>query len=127
VESLYDVLKDNGEILPLICSDGSYFAFNVTTIIDALDEEISLCDRFKSSGRIMQILTYQLFEDKLHGATIFKLPQVRRGAPYVTDEFLQRVADAGLTGFLFRHAWRSSPAAADRGGVVRFRPRSTGL
>src|SRR5688572_30597689 len=38
---LSDVLKANGELLPLEYSRQPYFAYNVTTVVDALDEDRS--------------------------------------------------------------------------------------
>jgi hypothetical protein len=48
VEILDDLLLSNGELLPLICDEGTYYAFNVTKIVDTLDgnksEFKSLCE-----------------------------------------------------------------------------------
>src|ERR1700737_155861 len=40
-ELLGNLLKPYGEILPLICDSGEYFAYNVTTLVDAMDLEAS--------------------------------------------------------------------------------------
>ena len=47
VNVLRGMLEENGQILPLSCTEGEYYAFNVTTFIDALDESHSEVKRFK--------------------------------------------------------------------------------
>lgn len=110
VEALRNLLEPNGEILPLICEFGDYYAFNTTSVVDALDEERSELKRFKSSGRISEILRYEFYPEKLQGLSIFKLRQFPAG-DYVTDTFVQRVQEAGLVGFDFstaRQVWSGS-------------------
>jgi len=102
---LKDVLEKNGETLQLSCSEGEYYAFNVTTFIDALDESNSEIERFESSGRIMRVLRYAFFGNRLGGATIFKIPQFPRSEVYVTDQFCKMVMDNGLVGFKFVKIW----------------------
>ncbi len=104
VGALQRRLRENGEILPLNCSEGEYYAFNLTTSIDALDESNSEVERFKTDGRIMQINKYIFFADRLHGATIFKIPQ-SRAKVFVTDTFRKMVIDNGLSGFAFVNVW----------------------
>jgi hypothetical protein len=104
VNGLRDLLRENGEILPLSCSDGEYYAFNLTTSINALDEFNSEVERFKSDGSIMQINKFVFFGDRLSGATIFKIPQ-SRARVFVTDAFRKMVIDNGLLGFEFVNVW----------------------
>lgn len=106
VEALKDILLNNGEILPITLEGkkDSYYAFNTTTIIDALDEEKSIVTRFKN-GSVMQINKYEFIPDKLKGLTIFKIPQLVRNTVYVTDKFVTRVKKENLTGFDFILSW----------------------
>jgi hypothetical protein len=94
---------ENGELLPLALTDESYFVYNATRQVDALDEDRSELVRF-GSGRIMDIKRYEFRPEHLQRATIFRLPQVQ-GAVFVTDRFVERVAEAGLTGFDFAAVW----------------------
>lgn len=103
-DCLEDLLTPRGEFLPLLSSVGEYYAFNVSTVLDALDEEKSVVDRF-DSGRIMDVDTYQFFRDKLVGATIFKLVHTPEMDVFVTDEFIRRVNEHGLTGMGFTDVW----------------------
>jgi hypothetical protein len=109
IDTLLDLLIENGEILPLEVEDGNYYVFNVTRELDAFDENRSDVVRF-STGRIMKVTRYAFHADKLHGPAIFKVPQVR-GTIFVTDPFVERVEKAGLTGFEFEKVWEGAPEA----------------
>jgi hypothetical protein len=106
VRALVDLVEGNGELLPITCGTEQYFVFNVTNIIDALDEANCELQRF-SSGRIMDVMRYSFFEEKLTGATVFKIPQAVLMDVFVTDPFVERVSKAGLKGFKFRKVWSS--------------------
>ena len=98
VLKLRDLLAVHGELLPL--RNQPYHFYNVTKLVDALDEQASIIRRF-SSGRIMQITKCVLRAGSLDGSAIFRLPQFRRTAVFVDGLFMDRVLDAGLTGFVF--------------------------
>jgi hypothetical protein len=104
VEVLESLLKENGELLPLDCKDGDYFVFNVTRVVDALDEAHSELVRF-SDGKIMDIKRFIFQADRLTDIDIFKLPQMPLGKIFVTDKFVRVVQEAGLTGFAFELVW----------------------
>ena len=106
VAVLADLLEKNGELLPTTCDGEDYFVFNVTRVIDALDEANCELKRF-SSGRIMDIVRYSFVEAKLIGIVIFKLRQDLLGSVYVTDPFVQRVKAAKLKGFKLPLIWSS--------------------
>jgi hypothetical protein len=106
VEILADLLKDSGELLPITCEGEDYFLFNVTRLVDALDEDASELERFDDGG-ILRIARYGFKEDLLIGVNIFKLPQKPLSYPYVTDAFVHRVEDSALSGFEFRLVWSS--------------------
>jgi hypothetical protein len=106
VDSLRQILDANGEVLPLECEQGDYFAYNVTSLSDALDEAASDVERFETDGRIMEIDRYEFRPDALEGLTIFKLSVTPDRYEYVTDQFVTSVRDAGLVGFKFdRKVW----------------------
>jgi hypothetical protein len=108
VDTLKDILTENGEILPLKCDEGVYYAYNVTCVADVLDHEKSEIKRFESSGRIMRIVRHKFLIEQLSGLVIFKIPEVPDMDVFVTEAFIQRVQEAGLTGFEFEVAWSSS-------------------
>lgn len=98
---LEDVLIGNGEMLPVLSERGEYYAYNVTSIIDALNVSASEID-YLSTGRLANIRRYSLYLDKLKDAVIFKLPQVTWLDVFVTDRFVKRVEKCQLFGFDFK-------------------------
>ena len=107
VTALQDVLEQNGELLPIFVEGDEYFLFNVTTVIDALDESNSKIDRFEGSSKVLYIDSYGFFREMLSGTFIFKIPQTPTGNVFVTDQFVGRVRAAGLKGFWFPLVWSS--------------------
>jgi len=106
VNILGDLLEPNGELLPITCDGERLFLFNVTRVVDALDEGNSGLKLF-DDGDIMSIEEYSFIEERLLGVVVFKLPQRPLGWPYVTDPFVERVQAAKLKGFRFRLVWSS--------------------
>jgi hypothetical protein len=104
VEALADFLEPNGELVKIRCQKDTLFLYNVTRIVDALDEDSSGLKRF-DDVRMLTIDHYSFLEDKLSRLTIFKLVLWRLGPPYVTDVFVRRVEEAGLRGFKFQLVW----------------------
>lgn len=101
VEALGDLLLTNGELLPLSYSEGEYYAFNITTIVDVLN--IPECDvvYFPNSEKVMTIRKYQFLLDHLADLQIFKVVQLPISQSFVTERFVEKVVKAGLTGFKF--------------------------
>ena len=106
VEALRNLLLPNGEILPLVCDEGEYYAYNVTTVIDCLDEKKSQVVRFKSDGAIMKIEKHVFLPQKLVDVLVFKIPQ-NVAAVYLTDKFVSEVLKHDLKGYEFKEVWRS--------------------
>lgn len=103
VDALLDLLVPAGELLPLACGDGAYYLYNVTQVVDALDEPHSGLDRFQAR-RLLRLERPEFRADALRGSVVFKVPQLR-GAVFITGLFVRRVAEAGLTGFKFPRLW----------------------
>jgi hypothetical protein len=105
VDTLLDLLIENGEILPLYCEEGEFFAFNITRELNALDEPASELKRFGRNGRgkVKRIVRHAFVPERLTAA-IFRIPQ-KPLRVYVTQGFMDRVESAGLTGFDFSHVW----------------------
>ena len=108
VIALTDVLQANGELLPVLHGKARYFAFNVTTVVNALDPSHAKVKRF-SSGRVMAVDEFAFIPERLHRLTIFKIPELRRGFVFVTDAFVDRVRAAQLQGFEFQEIWSYDP------------------
>ncbi len=109
IDTLRDLLEGNGEILPTRCEGEPWFFFNVTRVIDALDESRSEVCTYLGTPEIMAIDRYAFFAEKLIGITIFKIPHCRR--VFVTDAFVERVKSAGLEVFWFPRRWSTDKRA----------------
>jgi hypothetical protein len=111
INVLGDLLEGNGEILPTTCEGDQLFFFNVTKVIDALDESRSEVIRFDGRSEVMRVARYAFFSEKLTGAVIFKIPQFLTGRVFVTDPFVERVRSTGLRGFGFPRLWSTDATA----------------
>jgi hypothetical protein len=112
VDVLREMLEPNGEFLPLICDDGEFYLYNLLTQFDALDAEHAEVEYFRSSGRLSDIFRYALHADRLRGATVFRLSGT--SIDFVTQPFVDRVCEAGLTGFEFVFVWSDEGIPAPR-------------
>jgi hypothetical protein len=105
VEVLGEMLTDNGELLPLVSTVGEYYALNVLTKIDCLDAENTRYLRpAERNAALMLVDSFAFHEEKLRGATIFRIPQQQK-LKLVTSAFKERVENARLNGFNFAKAW----------------------
>ena len=107
LEAMLDLLRPNGEVLPLHYQGAEYFAYNVTSVLPALDEESSILRRFPGGNVVMSISKYAFKPDILRDTAVFKIPQLPKAFVFVTDIFVVRVQSAGLTGFSFPLLWNS--------------------
>jgi hypothetical protein len=105
VEALQDVLFPAGQILPLRSPDGEFYLWNVTRMLDALDENASALTRFDSSEKIMSVQRWAFKADVVADAVAFKIPQLPRAFTFVDDTFLKRVKEERLLGFAPRAVW----------------------
>jgi hypothetical protein len=104
IAALGSILLEYGELLPLRCTGAELWLYNVTRVIDALDEPASVIDRFPD-GRIMLIARPAFRKEVIGKNDIFKLSH-RRGQPiYFSQRFVDLWHAAGLTGVDFDHVW----------------------
>ena len=102
VHKLRQVIEPHAEILPLKDADGaSLYVLNVLNVVDALDEEKSAVIRFPSTRRIMRVTRPCFREPLIRGLDLFRLP-FRASPTYVSQRFVDAVADAKLLGIEFR-------------------------
>ena len=107
VMALADLLEGNGELFPVPISGEEYNVFNVTRLIDALDESRSEMIWFEGTSRVLDINVHCFFAEKLDKAAIFKIPQTLSMDIFVTEVFVERVQSAKLKGFKFPLLWSS--------------------
>ena len=107
VDALRDFLEPNGELLPLVSGVGEYFAYNITTVADILDQERSefeWLDEAKTFLSIFDILRYECLAERLDGLSIFQIPE-RPSMTFVSQIFVDRVIERELQGFHFIKLW----------------------
>jgi hypothetical protein len=104
-----DVLRPNigqlGQVLPLAFDEAEYAFFNITNVVDALDESKSELEHFPSSGRLSRVLRYAFKPEAVRDQLLFKIPQQPGNFAFVTDRFVEIVKANGLTGFGFEKIW----------------------
>ena len=108
VDALAAALRPYGELIPL--RGEAVWLFNVTNVIDALDEARSQIVRF-DDGDILAIERYAFDAERIGAAEAFKLP-MRASPVFVNDVFVERVRKAGLRNVSFEPVWTSGTAIA---------------
>lgn len=101
VEVLRDLLAPHGELCPL--AGLPYVAYNVTRVLDALDESRAGVHRI--SGLVVQVERVALRGELVRDVPIFRLATIPQGRTFVNEAFRARVRDAGLTGFGLKPVW----------------------
>ena len=94
-----------GQVLPVQFDEAPYVIFNVTRVIDALDEPASAVVYFPSSGRVAEIEKFVFKPEAVKDEWIFKIPQRPGAHNFVTDRFVELVRHHKLTGFDFQRVW----------------------
>jgi hypothetical protein len=106
MEALHDILKADGEILPLATDDDvELFAFNAR-VRDAMDAARSSLVKFPGTDRIMQVKRIAFTASAIQDVHIFRLPH-RGSATYVSQHFVDRVTSSALVGLQFNCVWNS--------------------
>jgi len=93
-----------GQWLKLECDEAPYWLFNITNVLDALDESRSELARYRSGG-VMAIDRYVFHPERLCGQMMFTPSQRPSAYNLVTDEFVKLVEQHKLTGFHFKLLW----------------------
>ncbi len=129
VDALRDFLEPNGELLPLVSSVGEYYAYNITTVVDILDQdksEFEWYDDEQPHGFPDEVVRYECIPEKMEGLSIFRIVE-HAATAFVTQTFVDRVEQLGLQGFHFVKLWSSAEDAGRRetnGKGSRPEPRS---
>jgi hypothetical protein len=112
VTALGPMLKENGELLPLISKTRTkYFLYNILTISDALDCKESRCSWRKRGLFADEIQRFVFHPRKIKDLLIFSL-RVYPELVLVTRPFVDCVLSHQLKGFSFRKVW-PLPKGAD--------------
>ena len=107
IEATKDLIENQVEVLPTICSDCELYILNITNIVDAVDYTKSVVKYFPNSTKVLRFIKLAFVEEKVRNNHIFNLVEKKLSVPYVSDEFRQRIIDNELTGFKFELVWDS--------------------
>lgn len=94
------------EFLPVFCPEDELFLFNVTYVVDALDEDASSMVRFKN-GRIMKVNKYAFRFGAVAAVGIFKIPNLRVSPTFFSERIVNLWKSVGLQGLEFVQVWSS--------------------
>lgn len=105
IDALRDFLEPNGELLPLVSSVGEYYAYNITTVVDILDQKRSEIEWMDDQHIVAQTISrFECFAEKMAGLSIFHIVE-KPTSTFVTQPFVDRVREHGLQGFHFIPLW----------------------
>ncbi len=119
-------LNGLGQWFELDCEEAPYWLFEITNIVDALDEPASEVKYFPDGG-VMRVAEFVMKPEALHDQLIFKIPQRPGRYNLVTDRFVNLVRQHQLTGFVFKLLWSQEDGPVSSKLKDYERPRITGL
>jgi hypothetical protein len=102
--ALGPLLRTYGELLPLNCVGAELWLYNVTRVIDALDEAASTIRRLRD-GRATLIARPAFHKEAIENNDVFKISRPKRHSIYCSQHFVDLWRAAGLTGLEFKHVW----------------------
>lgn len=96
-DGLADLLEDHCELLPVRYEEPLWL-INVLDVRDCLDRSLSDIEyHVNSTTRAMFIRRYRFYEEKLAGATFFKIPELTFRI-FITEVVATRIDSLGLEG-----------------------------
>ncbi len=95
-----------GEFLPLACEQVELVALNPLRVVDALDEGVSIVERF-GDGRVMWIHQYAFKKTTVEGLPFFKITSLHPSPVFVGEEFVDHCHAAGFKGLEFQKVWEA--------------------
>ncbi|RHX89055.1 imm11 family protein [Leptospira stimsonii] len=100
IRALSTFLLKDGELLSLVCDDGTpLYIFN-SRLVDALNYDLSSVTYFPGTNRIMHLADVVLIEERLQTVDIFRLPH-RASPTFVSQAVREAVVAADLKGLDF--------------------------
>lgn len=106
VEELYDLIKDDVELLPVMVEGKKRWVMYVTSVLDCLDYEKSEFSLF-SDGSVLSFDALMFKEDVIKGHNVFRHRERPTGFIYTSEEFMRRVKSIDPDGTKFVLVWDS--------------------
>ncbi|WP_444957439.1 imm11 family protein [Microbulbifer sp. ZKSA002] len=106
---LQDLLEPYGELLPLDAVNGKYYFYNILSVQDALNRNLSRCKYWCDPPTSAIDIDYFAFDkDRLLDIPIFRIYDLPEMV-IVSGKFVNRVMENDLKGFSFTKIWPLSP------------------
>lgn len=106
-QGLEDLLDPYGEWLPVVTmGGGEFFVYNVTTVIDCLDQERSQLAR-TTSGRVYGARQLAFDAAEIGDRCCFRVPEGVTLSFYMLGDVVERVEELGLQGLAPLEIWDS--------------------
>lgn len=106
VEELYDLIKDDVELLPVTVEGKKRWVMYVTSVLDCVDYERSDCSYYPD-GRVLTFRSLMFKEDVIAGHNVFRHRERPRGFIYASEEFMKRAKSLDPDGTKFVLVWDS--------------------
>ncbi len=110
VEELYDLIKNDVELLPVMVEGEERWVMYVTSVLDCLDYEKSEYKQF-SDGSVLSFDALMFKEDAIAGHNVFRHRERPRGFIYASEAFMKRVKSIDPNGTKFVLVWDSNREA----------------
>jgi hypothetical protein len=130
VRALGDLLAAHGELLPLLPKAIGFQAFHVTTVLEGIDTQRTLVESSNvekdapvpcDPDHGITFVQSEALPEVIGDAAVFALPHELRNGPrhtwgdiFVSDEFVRRVEENDLQGFVFEPVWPREAVEAYR-------------
>lgn len=106
VEELYDLIKDDVELLPVIVEGEERWVMYVTSVLDCVDYQRSDCSYYPD-GRVLTFRSLMFKKDVIAGHNVFRHRERPTGFIYTSEEFMKRVKSIDPDGTKFVLVWDS--------------------
>ena len=111
IDTVGSVLKDHGELIPLLFSDGDLAIFNAPLLSNVLDRQNSDLEMF-DSGQVLALRKPSFNEDALGKIQAFRLEEMPRGSLFLGQELVNAVWDTGMSsGTDFHLVYSGTPSS----------------
>ncbi|MGO4269247.1 DUF1629 domain-containing protein, partial [Paenibacillus sp. TAF58] len=107
LNTLHELIEGNIEVLPYFHPKDTYYAINVLNVVDCLDRSVAVLNIDEKYNKVRNINKYAFHKDRIEHEIMFKIPEKVYSEIFVTDIFVEKVKQAGLTGFRFAEIWDS--------------------
>lgn len=108
IEQCGGVLRQFGELLPIDCTEGQFFAYHCTNVMDCLDGEASRVSRSRTDGGILNVYDPVFRAERLTPKIVFRIPVGNREVVYCDDQVHAMLIAPPLQGVTADPVWRSS-------------------